>query len=72
MNREDLENDISEALEDWDEHSRFTLAGVGNLSIADINTLITCCEYHDEHGSLKHLRCFSKAVTDVLSHYGML
>ena len=44
MNREDLEYDISIALDRWDERSDFTLAGVKGLSRADLDTLLACCD----------------------------
>lgn len=72
MNREDLEYDISVALDNWDEKSLFTLAGVSGLTRADLDSLLVCCDYHDQHGTLYPLRYFSKAVTEVLTRYGML
>lgn len=72
MNREDLEYDISIALDRWDKHSTFTLAGVKNITKEDIDTLLLICDYHDQHGCLYPLSKFPKTVTDVLKHYGML
>jgi len=72
MNKEDLEFDISVALDRWNEVSNFELAGVKNLSRADLDTLQMCCSYYDEHGTLHPLRYFSTEVKEVLKHYGML
>lgn len=72
MNREDLEYDISIALDRWDNKSDFTLAGVGNLSRADLDTLLVCCEYHDEHGHMMTPNFLSDHIKEVLVHYGML
>ena len=72
MNKEDLELDISNALDKWDEHSMFTIAGVKDLSRSDIDTLSVCCDYYDQHGSLKGLGYFPIGVRIVLTRYGML
>lgn len=72
MNREDLEYDISIALDRWDEHSPFTLAGVNGLTRADLDTLLACCDVYEQRGSITHLRYFSPTVKEVLTHYGML
>ena len=72
MNKEDLEYDISIALDKWNEVANFTLAGVDGLTKSDLDTLKVCCEYFDEHGTLRPLRYFSPKVKEVLAHYGML
>lgn len=72
MNKEDLEYDISIALARWNEYSHFRLAGVENLTRADIDTLLMCCDYYDQHGNLNGLRFFSPEVKAVLKNYGML
>ena len=72
MNKEDLEFDISVALDRWNEFSNFEFAGVKGLTRADIDQLQACCDYYDEHGTLKPLKYFSPKVKEVLIHYGML
>ena len=72
MNREDLEYDISIALDRWDGVSKFTLVGVENLSRADLDTLLLCCEYHEEHGGMFPMHLISDSIKEVLKHYGML
>lgn len=39
LNRETLIEDITMLLEKWDEKSQFKLAGVGNLSLSDLDSL---------------------------------
>lgn len=72
MNKEDLEYDISIALDRWNEVANFTLAGVDGLTCSDLYTLKVCCDYYDEHGTLYPLGYFSPKVKEVLTHYGML
>ena len=72
MNKEDLEYDISIALDRWDHESDFTLAGVTDISKSDLDVLMTCCDVYDQYGTLKHAGLYSEKVREVLSHYGML
>lgn len=71
MNKEDLEYDVSIAIDKWNEAENLTLAGVGGLSRSDLEALQTCCEYYDQYGVPPPARCFSPKVQEVLSHYGM-
>lgn len=72
MNKEDLEYDISIALDRWDHKSDFTLAGVDGITKSDLDVLLTCCDVYDQYGTLTHAGLYSAKVREVLTHYGML
>lgn len=72
MNKEDLEFDLSVALDRWTDAENQTLAGVEGLTKTDLYALKLCCDYYDEHGTLMPMNYFSAKVKEVLTHYGML
>ena len=66
---ERLKADLNQKLENWNERSSFTVAGVKNLSRADIDTLLVLCEEYDYRNSLKEF-IFSIEIECVLRKYG--
>lgn len=71
LNTPRLRKDIAEKLAGWDERSNFTLAGVGNLSRSDLNTLLMCCDFHDKYGDMGGVAYFSKEIMAVLDKYSI-
>ena len=72
MNSKKLRKDIERRLEKWNERSVFKFSGVKGVTRADMDTLLMCCNYYDEHGSLYGLSYFSPEVKQVLVVYGAL
>jgi len=72
MNSKKLRREVKRRLEKWNERSVFKFAGVKGVTRADMDTLLTCCDYYDEHGSLYGLSYFSPEVKQVLIYYGAL
>lgn len=72
LNSKKLRKDIRQRLDKWNERSTFKISGVKNVTRADMDTLIMCCDYYDEHGSLDGLSYFSPQVKQLLIIYGAL
>ena len=70
MQVERLRKAVTHALDNWNEVSMFSIAGVNNLSRADLDSLVACCDWFDEKGSLYGLRYFSPQVKTVLERFG--
>ena len=64
-----LKADLNKKLDNWNERSQFTVAGVKNLSRADIDSLLMLCEEYDYRSSLKEF-IFSVEIEQVLKKYG--
>ena len=72
MNSIKLRDDVDNALNHWDEVSLFNLAEVNNLTRADMDSLLGCCDWYDAFGDLSGLRYFSPGVKSVLRKYGAI
>lgn len=67
-----LIRDINNSRERWDEISQFTLKGVGNLSVSDLDTLELYAEtYANNGGSFQGLMQPLGEIEQVLTAYGI-
>lgn len=64
-----LQKDVQVELMYWDEHSQFTLAGVPNLSKADMDTLLLYCDTWLTDGNVNSLMPLSGGPLDVWNKY---
>lgn len=53
----------------WNEHSSFTLKGIGNLSQSDLETLILYCEVYNKYGHFNDLMPPRGDIAKVLEAY---
>lgn len=68
LDRDSLIEDIEMAIENWDERSQFTLAGVKNLSISDLDTLKL---YAEEYNGFNLLEPMGD-IREVLVRYNII
>ena len=71
-NFEKLRRVLHRKLDQWNEYSTFTISGIRNLTRADIDTLLMCCDWYEHNGDLQGLDYFSPEVRSVLEKYEML
>lgn len=71
MDAEKLTKDIYEKIDNWDERSQFTLAGIKNLSMSDLETLIMFCNEYKKYGSLRGY-WVNKPMKTILEKYGWM
>lgn len=69
LNTARLKHDISQKIQHWNERTLFALAGIKGLTLGDMNTLMTCCQYYDAHGSLEGINPYNPDVLAVLDQY---
>ena len=69
LDTEKLKEDLNQKLYNWNERNQFTVAGVRNLSLADIDALFVLCEEYEYRSSLKEF-IFSAEIEQVLRKYG--
>lgn len=74
MKTNQLLKTIQTKIENWDERSQFKIAGVGNLSISDLETIkLYVKEYVQSGGtSFGSLMDPVGEVKEVLDHYGIV
>ena len=72
MGAEQLIKDIKKARNNWDERSQFVLAGVDNLSVADLDVLELYAEYSLKYGSFAGLMEPLGSISKVLDAYRVL
>lgn len=72
MSTTSLRTCIEDKLNRWNERSMFTMCGTKNLSRADMDTLLICCDWYEQNGSLHGLSYFSPGVCAVLAKHGLL
>ena len=67
-----LRDDVEKSLDNWNGVSSFRLSQTPypDLTLADMYSLLACCDWYDAHGDLYGLRHFSPAVKAVLRQYG--
>lgn len=65
-----LRRDINKKLSNWNEKSSFTLGGVKNLSLSDMDTLLMFCDEYEKTGSLATFIMNDEAKI-ILKKYGM-
>ena len=69
LNTGRLRKDIYMKLKNHNERRMFTLAGVKNLSLGDMHTLLMCCDRTDKYGSLNGVEPFNPDIQKVLDKY---
>lgn len=74
MKTNQLLKTIQTKLENWDERSQFKIAGVGNLSISDLETIKLYVGAYIQSGgtSFGSLMAPMGGVKEVLDHYGIV
>lgn len=74
MKTNQLLKTIQTKVENWDERSQFKIAGVGNLSISDLETIKLYVEEYIQSGgtSFGSLMDPMGEVKEVLDHYGIV
>lgn len=74
MKTNQLLKTIQTKLENWDERSQFKIAGVGNLSISDLEIIKLYVEEYIQSGgtSFGSLMDPMGEVKEVLDHYGIV
>lgn len=74
MKANQLLKTIQTKVENWDERSQFKIAGVGNLSISDLETIKLYVEEYIQSGgtSFGSLMDPMGEVKEVLDHYGIV
>lgn len=74
LNTEKLRKDVNKKIDNWNERSQFTLAGVKNLSRSDMDVLLLMCDLLDEVGADEHLIgtliLVSDDIMNILKKYG--
>ena len=71
-NYEKLRRVLQRKLDQWNEHSTFTISGIRRLTRSDIDTLLMCCDWYERNDNLQGLDYFSPEVRSVLVKYKML
>ena len=71
LNTGRLRKDIYMKLKNHNERRMFTLAGVKNLSLGDMHTLLMCCDRTDKYGSLNGVEPFNPDIQKVLDKYSI-
>lgn len=72
MRGTELLEDIKSLRDNWDERHNFTLAGVSNLSPADLCTIELYTKTYLKFGSFTNLMKPLGAVAEVLKKYGVI
>lgn len=74
MKTNQLLKTIQTKLENWDERSQFKIAGVGNLSISDLETIKLYVEEYIQSGGISFGSLMDPMgeVKEVLDHYGIV
>lgn len=65
-----LRNDINRKVDNWNERSQFTLAGIKNLSFSDMETLFLLCDEYDNHHHSLDAHYINPDMTKILNKYG--
>lgn len=68
-NVEKLKRDINKKFANWNERSSFTMKGVKNLSVADLDSIILYAEQYEKCGSFRGLMQPRGGVKAVLDAY---
>ena len=72
MSARKLIQDIDHKIDTWNERSMFTLKGVKNLSMSDLDSLRLYAEQHISTGSFDGLMKPLGAMRDLLEGYDLL
>lgn len=69
-----LIKDVNKKLEKWDERSNFTVKGVRNLSMSDMDTIVLYAETYIRNGGYGFTGLMKPlgGVEKVLSKYGLI
>lgn len=70
-NTKKLLNDLNRKIKNWDERSCFTIKGVSNLSMSDIETIMLYAQHYELHGSFFGLMEPRGDIKKVLGAYGI-
>ncbi|HHW79627.1 MAG TPA: hypothetical protein GX742_02360 [Acholeplasmataceae bacterium] len=71
MNAKQLLKDIQEKFMNWDERSQFKMKGVGNLSVADMDSLELYAKEFIKMGNIDHLMEPLGGKGKILAMYGI-
>ena len=69
LNVTKLRNDVNKKLDNWNERSQFTLSGVKNLSLSDMETLLYFCDIYEVSKTLGGI-IINNDMRTILKKYG--